>query len=87
MRTFNQLKVSTLMSVSAKPGITAKDLARNLQISIESSEMVLFRCFRQKLVERVTNPKGFKKPPFQYTINQRGLDRLLYLELKKTKET
>jgi DNA-binding MarR family transcriptional regulator len=87
MRVFNELKVQTLMSVSAKPGITAKDLARDLKISIESSEMVFFRCFRQKLVDRTTNPKGFKKPPFQYTITQRGLERLLYLELKKTKET
>jgi len=86
MRIFNQLKIETLMTLSAKPNSTSKTISTDLRVSVESAEMVLHRCWKQKLVDRTTRPEGFRKPPFQYTISQRGLDRLLYLQLKKGKE-
>jgi DNA-binding MarR family transcriptional regulator len=86
MRKFNQLKIETLMSVSAKPGSTSENISRDLHVSIESAQMVLTRCSKQQLLDRTTRPEGVTKPHFRYTINQRGLNRLLYLQLQKGKE-
>jgi DNA-binding MarR family transcriptional regulator len=87
MRVFNQLKIEALMAISARPGSTSENISRDLHVSIESAQMVLTRCSRQKLLDRTTRPEGVKKPHFRYVINQRGLERLLYLQLKKGKET
>jgi DNA-binding MarR family transcriptional regulator len=83
MRVFNQLKIEALMSISAKPGSTSETLSRDLRISLESAQMVLTRCSKQKLVDRTTRPDGRTKPHFRYAISQRGKERLLYLQLHR----
>lgn len=76
----NELKVLALANVSTGKGQTPRGLSRDLAISVENAEMVLFRCFRQRLLDRSAIREGFKRPQYLYVITPRGSQKLPYLE-------
>ena len=80
-RQYNKLKIQVLTFIRANPDATTRDLSMGLGIEIGNAGMALFRLFRQRLLERHVMVLGvWRKPPFQYSLTERGIQRLEYLE-------
>lgn len=78
-RRWNELKVLTLKALT-NGSMTSKELALRLGIERANAQMVLYRLYRQGLLERSQIPTAYYRKPFQYIITSRGLGRLEYLE-------
>ncbi len=80
-RTFNQLKREILELLRISENLTSEDVAEELDCDVHNAGMALLRLFRQRLVTRVIVSLGiWGKPPFEYNITDRGVDRLDYYE-------
>jgi predicted transcriptional regulator len=80
-RAWNKLKTEVLDLLKDILGATSKDVSANLEVSTSNAGMILHRLHKQKLADR-RKPniwKTWRKPPFHYSINERGLARLEYL--------
>ena len=80
-RIYNQLKREILELLTEWENVTSEDVAKDLNCDVHNARMGLLRLFRQQLVRREIVPIGiWSKPPFEYNITERGLDRLDYYE-------
>jgi len=80
-RQYNKLKIEVLTFIRANPNTTTRELSTGLGIEIGNAGMALFRLYRQRLLERHVMVLGvWRKPPYQYSITERGIQRLEYLE-------
>jgi hypothetical protein len=80
-RLWNEPKIKVLSVLNDNSGLTSRGVSTALGISVPCAGMVLLSMHRQRLVDR-TRPglwHIFKKPPYQYSINDRGHARLNYL--------
>jgi predicted transcriptional regulator len=85
-RPWNGLKIKVLGLLKQTPGLTSQDISTNLEITVSSAGMVLLNLHRQRLVDR-RRPvlwHVFKKPHYEYFINDRGLAKLNYLRQKQS---
>ena len=81
LRTYNQLRRETLELLRYNKNLTSEDVAEELDCDVHNAGMVLLRLYRQQLVTRETVSLGiWGKPPFEYNITDRGVDRLEYYE-------
>ena len=80
-RIYNQLKREILELLTEWENVTSEDVAEDLDCDVHNAGMGLLRLFRQQLVIREIVSLGiWGKPPFEYNITDRGLDRLDYYE-------
>ena len=80
-RTYNQLKREILELLRYNESLTSEDVAEELDCDVHNAGMALLRLCRQQLVTREIVSHGiWGKPPFEYKITGRGLDRLDYYE-------
>ena len=80
-RIFNQLKREILELLTIRVNLTSEGVAEELDCDVHNAGMALLRLFRQQLVTREIVSLGiWGKPPFEYNITDRGLDRLDYYE-------
>ena len=59
---------------------TSKQLSEELGISQENAQMLLYRLFKQGLVERRLIDSPLFRKPYEYNITLRGLEKLRFLE-------
>lgn len=80
-RSWNALKVEVLSMLKDNPGTTSKDISAALEVSTSNAGMILHRLHKQSLTDRKKPDiwRIWKKPPFHYSISDRGLARLEYL--------
>lgn len=82
-RLYNQLKVKVLELLQDNPGFTSQNVSCALDVSVPNAGMALYRLHKQGLVDRKTEYLGiWRKPPFHYSINERGTNRLEYYHTK-----
>lgn len=81
-RSWNALKVEVLSLLKDNPGTTSKDISAALEVSMSNAGMILHRLHKQKLVDRRKPDiwQTWRKPPFHYSISDRGLARLGFLQ-------
>jgi predicted transcriptional regulator len=81
---WNGLKIKVLGLLKHNPGLTSQGISSALEISVSSAGMVLLNLHRQRLVDRRRPDLWhiFKKPPYQYFLNDRGVARLNCLSQK-----
>lgn len=84
MRGFNELKKETLELLKERECLTSLEVANELAISVDNSQMVLLRACRQGLVSRIPLPRIEKRgrAAYVYSITDRGRSRLEYYEEK-----
>lgn len=84
-RSWNELKISVLELLKNNPKLTSHDISATMATGVPSAGMILLNLHRQGLVDRKRPGlwRIFRKPPYEYSINDRGLRRLNYLSQKR----
>lgn len=83
MRHFNELKILLLDYFRDSDPVTSRTIAIELDLTLEGTQMALYRMFKQRLLNRDPLPKvGPGRKKYVYTISDRGLGRLEFLTKK-----
>ncbi|MDH5376551.1 MAG: hypothetical protein OEW95_12200 [Candidatus Bathyarchaeota archaeon] len=70
-------------TLTRQSGFTSQHVSCALDVSVPNAGMTLYRLHRQGLVDRKTDYLGiWRKPPFRYSVNERGTARLEYYRTK-----
>jgi predicted transcriptional regulator len=82
-RSWNELKTEVLYLLKDNPKVTSKDVSAALEVSTSNAGMILHRLHKQRLADRRKPDiwRTWGKPPFYYSISNRGLVRLKYLQM------